>query len=240
MDILRQLINSPMPIRTRIITCSSYLYVLLAVLVAAAIFLLTAGKTASFISLNFFHSSLLNAFFINYTFFGDGVFAICLILFCLIVKQQQVSLQLLLSFIFSSVIVQVLKKTVNAPRPKSFFEVGHYQNFIDGVTGTGYSSFPSGHTATAFALATIIVLMMKNKSWQLPLLFFALLVGYSRIYLGQHFLIDVITGATIGTVCGILSLLTVYKLRESGYFVRKIKLKKRADPVSTTSAVQTI
>jgi len=40
----------------------------------------------------------------------------------------------------------------------------------------------------------------SNKAWGLFFLFLAVLVGYSRIYLGQHFLPDVTMGALLGTV----------------------------------------
>ena len=120
-----------MTIRTRLNTCSTYLYALLALLAAAALLLLTLGKGASFISLNAYHSFALNVFFINYTFFGDGIFAISLILFCFIYKQKQLGLHLLVSFLFSGVIVQIIKNTVSAPRPKLFFEAGQYLYFID-------------------------------------------------------------------------------------------------------------
>ncbi|MGF2412722.1 MAG: hypothetical protein ACQUYJ_10360, partial [Ferruginibacter sp.] len=52
---------------------------LLAVLLFSAFFLLLNGKAAAFISLNSYHPFLLNVFFINYTFVGDGIFALCLI-----------------------------------------------------------------------------------------------------------------------------------------------------------------
>ena len=46
--------------------------------------------------------------------------------------------------------------------------------------------------------------IMKNKKWQLPVLLLAILVGFSRIYLGQHFLLDVVVGAFVGTISGLV------------------------------------
>ena len=56
-----------------------YFIGLLASLLTAAVFLLANGKAATFISLNSYHPFLLNIFFINYTFMGDGIFALCLV-----------------------------------------------------------------------------------------------------------------------------------------------------------------
>lgn len=58
-------------------------------------------------------------------------------------------------------------------------------------------SFPSGHTTASFAAAEIIFLMV-SKSWGSAALLLASLVGYSRMYLGVHYLSDVLAGVSIG------------------------------------------
>lgn len=176
------------------------------ILFIATLFLLFNGDEAAFISLNSYHPFYLNVFFINYTFMGDGIFALCLVAVMLFYfKRKKMGFALLYSFLISGVAVQIIKNLVNAPRPKLYFEAGTYLNFIDGVTLSGNGGFPSGHTATAFAIATVLVLLMKNRKFQLLILLASALVGYSRIYLAQHFLLDVIAGALLGTVSGVLS-----------------------------------
>ena len=179
---------------------------LLTFLFAGILCMILNGNETTFISLNSYHAFYLNIFFINYTFMGDGIFALCLIaLMFFYLKRNQCSLALLYSFLISGVAVQIIKNLVNSTRPNLYFEAGSYLNIIDDVTLSGSSSFPSGHTTTAFAIATVIILMMKNKNGQLLILMAAVLVGYSRIYLAQHFLQDVIIGALLGTASGILS-----------------------------------
>ncbi|RYD68900.1 MAG: phosphatase PAP2 family protein [Sphingobacteriales bacterium] len=68
------------------------------------------------------------------------------------------------------------------------------------------NSFPSGHTASAFCLFTLLALFVANKKYGLFFLLMALLVAYSRIYLSQHNFIDTYVGAWIG----ILSALVIY------------------------------
>jgi undecaprenyl-diphosphatase len=68
----------------------------------------------------------------------------------------------------------------------------------------GDSSFPSGHTAYAFACATI--LGSQYPKLRIPLYIVAGLVGLSRVYLGRHYPSDVIGGAAIGTIGGMLVL----------------------------------
>ncbi|GAB2837275.1 phosphatase PAP2 family protein [Ferruginibacter profundus] len=218
----------------------TYFTGLLVMLFTGTLFLLFAGKSAAFISLNAYHPFVLNVFFINYTFIGDGIFALCLIAAILFYyKRKQQGLALLYSFLISGLIVQVIKNLVDAPRPRLFFEAGQYLNFIDGVSLANNSSFPSGHTATAFAIATVMILMMKDKSWQLLILIASILVGYSRIYLAQHFLLDVMIGAVIGSTSAILA---VYLAKNIRGIKRSIKKMHRLSPAGASSptAVQPV
>jgi membrane-associated phospholipid phosphatase len=215
---------------------------LISILLSSAVFLIFNGKTAAFISLNSYHPFLLNVFFINYTFIGDGIFALCLIaaMFFYLKKKQQ-GFALLYSFLISGIAVQIIKNLTDSPRPKLFFEAGQYLHFIDGVTLANNSSFPSGHTATAFAIATVMVLMMKNKSWQLFILISAILVGYSRIYLAQHFLIDIIIGSLTGSLSGIVS---VYLIKNSRGIKGAVKKWHRINNIQPAApppdAIQTV
>ncbi|MCD6594201.1 phosphatase PAP2 family protein [bacterium] len=64
------------------------------------------------------------------------------------------------------------------------------------------SSFPSGHTAAAFTMAYIYGSQYPKS--RIPLYAFAVSVGLARIYLGEHYPTDVIAGAAIGTIGGIV------------------------------------
>ena len=62
------------------------------------------------------------------------------------------------------------------------------------------SSFPSGHTASAFAFATAVTAEFPLLA--VPLFGLATLVGYSRVHTGVHYPTDVIAGATLGFAVG--------------------------------------
>ena len=168
------------------------------------IFLLTEGKAASFLYLNPYHQTKLDTFFIYLTFLGDGLFSITIFLVLLLLRRYSQAIQLMVAFLVSALFAQVLKNLFSMPRPKEFFAPGQYAYFINGVTHTGFSSFPSGHSTSVFALATLLALFEKNKKWNILYLFGAVAVGYSRIYLGQHFLGDVLVGSFLGVSLAVL------------------------------------
>ena len=70
----------------------------------------------------------------------------------------------------------------------------------------GLYSFFSAHAANSFAFATFIFFMTKKSYRNLSSLLFAwaLIVSYSRIYIGVHFPVDIIFGAVYGIIAGFL------------------------------------
>lgn len=64
-------------------------------------------------------------------------------------------------------------------------------------------SFPSGHTASSFAVATVFIKTDNSASFEIVLL--ANLIAFSRVYLGVHYLSDVIGGGMIGYICGFIT-----------------------------------
>jgi undecaprenyl-diphosphatase len=128
------------------------------------------------------------------------------------VKGKKVAVIGLLALFVSNAIVYLLKFIIAEPRP--FLTLPNVDLL---VYENGSYSFPSGHTASSFAAAVVIGLKYKfnfrGKSYGLiyPLLAFAGVVGFSRIYVGVHYPLDVAFGALIG----ILSALIVLKLEDN-------------------------
>jgi undecaprenyl-diphosphatase len=71
------------------------------------------------------------------------------------------------------------------------------------------SSFPSGHTSTSFACAYVISRLAPRLT--IPVFVLAALIGFSRIYVGVHYPLDVVAGAIFGLIVAraLLMLLTV-------------------------------
>lgn len=78
---------------------------------------------------------------------------------------------------------------------------------VQGVPVHRLHSFPSGHTTTAFTVALLLAAILQQRIWHFVLPVIAMLVGYSRVYLGQHFVTDVCGGMLAGLVSAWLALL---------------------------------
>jgi len=89
-----------------------------------------------------------------------------------------------------------LKRVFERPRPSV---VDHAVHPLVAVPDS--YSMPSGHAATAFAAAVAVGLVQPRLRW--PLVALAALVGVSRVWLGVHYLGDVVVGAALGTVVSI-------------------------------------
>ena len=87
-----------------------------------------------------------------------------------------------------------------------YFEDNGVLNMVEGVDIHSYHSFPSGHTATAFLAAALLIVTIKNKTLSVLAILVACMVGISRVYLLQHFLIDIY----FGSIVGIASVLIFY------------------------------
>ena len=101
-----------------------------------------------------------------------------------------------------AIIVNILKDHIfpELNRPVAYFGTSEILHLIPGYDPPTLSTFPSGHTATAFSVGLYISILIKNRYLKLVLFLVAFLVGYSRMYISAHFPADVVTGALIGVL----------------------------------------
>ena len=171
--------------------------------------LLIVGNHEFSILVNSWHNDMLDFFFKNLTYLGDGIF-LFLITFVFIFYKRKFAILTLSSLSITTIIVQFLKRIIfqNQLRPSKIFQhliQDSSWNTIEGLNLYEKFSFPSGHTALIFCFCVTLSLYIKRNNWSLFLISIAFLVGFSRIYLTQHFLIDVLVGALIGSLVALLT-----------------------------------
>lgn len=181
------------------------------ILIITSIFLLVFNKSVIHIHMNQYHNNISDIFFRLITNFGHGYFvlAVCLILLFLSLRKV---IFFFTVFISSGIFVQILKRLIfdDIARPVKYFEGIFDLYLIEGVKIHSYNSFPSGHSATTFGFFICVALISKSNLVKVLSLVLACLVGYSRIYLSQHFLIDVFAGSIIGVIGGVVFYNAIY------------------------------
>jgi len=159
------------------------------------------SKASIHIFINQFHSPNFDVFFKYATLLGDGVSATIVVVILFFVRIRFACMAAA-SNILCSIIVQSLKRLVfiDSDRPYHFFNGIHQLYLVPDVDVFSFNSFPSGHSATIFTVCTVLCLMTHQRLVRLLLIIIALTTSFSRIYLSQHFFVDIYAGAIIGVI----------------------------------------
>jgi undecaprenyl-diphosphatase len=113
-------------------------------------------------------------------------------------RHYRAGLYGLYAVILAGILVQAVKHLVGRPRPR-LVEKG-IETFAGPTLASGFDSFPSGHSITAFSMA--VILSGAYPRWRVLFYSLAALIALSRVYLGAHFPSDVFAGAVLGVAVG--------------------------------------
>jgi membrane-associated phospholipid phosphatase len=197
-----------------------FIYTYIFLLAIGAMAFLILDKNASHLYVNKFHFHLADLFFSLITYLGDGIFVI-LIAIIISLYNSKAGLLIISSYLLSAGITQGLKHLFfdDWMRPAGVFqEIAKIEELylVPGVEIHYHNSFPSGHSTSAFALFFSISYFVSNNFVQFALLLLAVLTAFSRVYLSQHFFIDIYAGSFIACIC-------VYVLYN--YWIKKMNNK---------------
>lgn len=133
-------------------------------------------------------------------------------------KKWQEWVPVFASILLVSLLCMVFSSYITKPyfaRPRPVF----HPSFMENVR-TLYESikepygFISGHSASTFGIATISALIFRNKLYTCVVFIWASVMAYSRIYLGMHFISDIVAGALAGIAFGYVVYLLYKKYTE--------------------------
>jgi membrane-associated phospholipid phosphatase len=169
------------------------------------------SKSEIHLFINRHNSPFLDLFFKWITIFGNGFFTMAIVFIFLFFHFRK-SATILFAFVISGIIVQILKATIfaNILRPTGYFEGKSALHLVEGVFQLYIQSFPSGHSASAFALFLCLAAFTNIKSIKFLFFVVASLTAFSRVYLSQHFLSDAIAGSFIGVIVTLLTIYLIY------------------------------
>ncbi len=190
-------------------------------LLAGGLVLAIYTKTEIHLFINGYHNNFADLFFSNLTNLGLGITIIPVLLILACVRFRYVIISLL-GFLITFIINDSLKALLHTPRPINVFNQLHQSLYlVPKVEMFYWNGLPSGHSATAFCMFCLLALYAKNNLVKTAYFFIAFLIGYSRMYLSEHFLQDVYLGSLIGVGSALLA----YFIVTNGCFFNKFAEK---------------
>ena len=186
----------------------------------ASVIYFSEVQSSSFIFINGFTQLLPDTLWAWLTFFGNGwgIFAMA---FPLLLLAPRLLTSGIIAGAIAAVASTSLKSVFDLPRPAGILVDGSFYRIGEPLLNR---AFPSGHTLTAFAIATAIYFSIdSNKRKPMLLIFvFACLIGLSRSAVGAHWLTDVFAGAGVGMWCGLLGTVLGQRISDAQLAPNKI------------------
>ncbi len=188
------------------------------VLTLSSFLILISNKGDLHLYMNKFHTTFFDNFFKIMTYLGDGVVVVIIGLLALFLSLRQ-GVFIISAYSATGIFVQLLKHLFfnEVLRPAAYFKDTATLYLIEGVKLYHHNSFPSGHAASAFALFFCIACSTDKKYIHFLCFLLASIAAYSRVYLSQHFLSDVIAGAVIG-MAGSMGFYYLFYKRERPWY----------------------
>ncbi|MBP6310943.1 MAG: phosphatase PAP2 family protein [Flavobacteriales bacterium] len=197
----------------RIRAVAVFLFVSLVVAIPAFWAHLRLGRIALHAAVNEYNWPWADVFFKYSTHIADGWTVVIVCIIVLMIHTWRSFLMLAISTILSATITQFLKRSVfpENDRPSMFRDQWPDIHWVQGVVLHSHFSFPSGHSTAAFSMCLALAVIVGKQGWAAILAMVAVVLGFSRVYLSQHFTQDVFAGAIVGIVSSLIVYYALYR-----------------------------
>lgn len=184
--------------------------------------------TDFFLFLNSFHSDFWDTIMLLVT-RKETWLPFYLIIIFYIVKNYRSKAVLILLFLMLTITASdqfsvLIKEIFQRLRPVHKPAIEHLVHNV--LRKGGLYGFVSSHAANVFAIFIFTSCIFKNRSYYLLLLFWAILVSYSRIYSGVHYPLDILGGAALGWLLGVVFYKLLMFVENHFFIARSPKIKK--------------
>jgi membrane-associated phospholipid phosphatase len=198
------------PATKRLLSANAWFFSAFGLFVVLGALGLTAPQGSWLMAINEYRTPELDWFFTWFTKTSEGFGQVLAFVLLLFMGIRRLAWGIPLGAVLATLCSTTAKNIFSHPRPRTFFSEKGLLAQIDPVPGVHWlqnqHSFPSGHTLAAFTLFSYLALVLPWKKWGALLCFgLALLVGFSRMYLVQHFFKDVYLGAILGVAMALLT-----------------------------------
>ena len=150
------------------------------------------------LAINGSYNPFLDVFFKYATYLGDGFVIIPFALLIYLFKNRFHGALLIITYVINGLIIQLLKHTIYKDMTRPYVELvknlGNTYHEVEGVAMHSFNSFPSGHSNATFTFFMVLTFISKEKKWGMLYFLIALLVATSRMYLFQHYFMDIYAG----------------------------------------------
>jgi membrane-associated phospholipid phosphatase len=160
---------------------------------------------------------------------GGAVWIVLALVVLVVTRRRAALVGVVLAVILSAATVTWLQDAIGRRRPPRLFAALHPL-----VRVPQHGSFPSGHTTTAFACALVLAAAVRRPLVRAAFFLLAAAIGFSRLYVGVHFPLDVLGGALLGLAYGALALQLVGGLEHArdDHAQRGYESDPESDPAS--------
>lgn len=177
---------------------------------------LATYDTQLFLFLNSLHNAFFDSFMITFSNMKVWIPFYVVVVYLLFKNEGKKALWLVLFLVVGAVLSDqfsvLIKNLVERPRPTHNANISNFVHTVNNYKG-GPFGFVSSHAANTISFALLSSLIIRRKLYTISVFLWVIVTGYSRIYLGVHYPLDIVGGYIAGTATALLTFLLLQEFK---------------------------